>query len=362
MHHRLRALDLARRHPGWALIASGVLVLGLAGAWFWQAAQQFEPVAVTLAARATPNPPLINADWMRPRLRSGNVLGHVTVPAIGISVDIREGTDPSSLLADAGHVPSSAYPGEADNVVIFGHRNVLAALGRAATGTTVEVTTSYGSYTYTVSGHETLHSADGAPLQPTTSPTLTMATDSGSDSYLVVQATMVPASADQREQIDEEVAIAEAQRGGPGGPITSLLEPVAGSISQEFGPTTAAIELPYIYAGVYYAHFHTGLDIAAPVGTPVRAAAAGTVVLATESVEKGQLVGYGRYVLISHGGDYYTLYGHLSAITVSAGDELTAGQVLGLVGSTGRSTGPHLHFELRRGRMVLDPLPYLPGY
>src|SRR5262249_46336903 len=132
-----------------------------------------------------------------------------------------------------------------------------------------------------------------------------------------------------------------------------------GPISQQFGPTDAGFEFPFVYQSVYYPHFHTGLDIAVPTGTPIRAAADGVVVLATTNVAGGQPVGYGTYVLVSHGGGLYTLYGHLSAVSVRAGQRVTAGQQLGLAGSTGNSTGPHLHFEVREGRAPVDPLPLL---
>ena len=102
---------------------------------------------------------------------------------------------------------------------------------------------------------------------------------------------------------------------------------------------------------------HTGVDFAAPSGTPVLAAQAGTVALAEE------ISGYGLTVVIDHGAGVQTLYGHLQAIDVTPGSSLAQGQQLGLVGSTGRSSGPHLHFELRtRGARTLahDPTPHLP--
>lgn len=98
--------------------------------------------------------------------------------------------------------------------------------------------------------------------------------------------------------------------------------------------------------------FHTGLDVAAPAGTPVHAAAAGRVVLA-------QTVGrYGNLVILEHQGPdgaFETWYGHLSGISVSRGVRVEQGQVVGLVGSTGRSTGSHLHFEYRDRGRPLDP-------
>ena len=98
---------------------------------------------------------------------------------------------------------------------------------------------------------------------------------------------------------------------------------------------------------------HTGIDINGDMGDPIKAASAGTVVSA------GWRGGYGRCVVISHGGNLATLYGHLSVIQVSAGDKVQKGQVIGRVGSTGYSTGPHLHFEVRVNGDPVDPLGYL---
>jgi len=94
---------------------------------------------------------------------------------------------------------------------------------------------------------------------------------------------------------------------------------------------------------------HSGLDIAVPVGTPIRAAGGGVV------VELGSDSEYGLYVLLDHPDDYQSLYGHASRLLVAQGDTVAAGQVIALAGSTGRSTGPHLHFEIRRAALPVDP-------
>ncbi|OGU09640.1 MAG: hypothetical protein A2W29_08615 [Gemmatimonadetes bacterium RBG_16_66_8] len=94
---------------------------------------------------------------------------------------------------------------------------------------------------------------------------------------------------------------------------------------------------------------HPGLDIAVPTGTPIRASGGGAV------AETGDDVEYGRFVLIEHPGGYQTLYGHALRLLVAAGDSVSAGQVIALSGSTGRSTAPHLHFEARQGGRVVDP-------
>ena len=127
-------------------------------------------------------------------------------------------------------------------------------------------------------------------------------------------------------------------------------EPKA-QISQGFGPSHLVLEPPYDG----YAHFHTGIDLGEPFGSQGYAADDGVVALVGSSS-----TGYGRYVVIAHSGGFDTLYGHLSATLVKVGQVVTQGQTIGLEGSTGNSTGPHLHFELRIKQQPIDPTPYLP--
>jgi murein DD-endopeptidase MepM/ murein hydrolase activator NlpD len=121
--------------------------------------------------------------------------------------------------------------------------------------------------------------------------------------------------------------------------------PVYGPISEYYGAPRGA--------GTY----HAGLDIDQTYnyGGPVAAAAPGQVVLATSDG-----YGYGSYVVIRHDNGYETLYAHLSAINVSQGQYVSQGEVIGAIGTTGYSTGPHLHFEVRVGGATVDPLNYLP--
>lgn len=95
---------------------------------------------------------------------------------------------------------------------------------------------------------------------------------------------------------------------------------------------------------------HSGVDLAAPTGTPVSASGAGVVTYA------GWSGGYGLLVTVDHGNGMQTRFAHLSRLKVSAGQKVARGQVLGLVGSTGRSTAPHLHYEMRQNGRAIDPL------
>ena len=94
---------------------------------------------------------------------------------------------------------------------------------------------------------------------------------------------------------------------------------------------------------------HPGIDIAVPMGTPIRAAGGGTVADAGDDPE------YGHFILITHPDGYQSMYGHASRVLVLPGQVVAAGEVIGLSGSTGRSTAPHLHFEIRRGGRSIDP-------
>ena len=114
-----------------------------------------------------------------------------------------------------------------------------------------------------------------------------------------------------------------------------------GVISSGYGARTGPIEGGY--------DWHPGIDIAVDFGTPVYAAAAGTV------EQAGPNGGYGRYVRIAHGNGYETAYGHMSGLAVAAGQKVIKGEIIGFVGSTGYSTGPHLHYEVLADGQTIDP-------
>jgi len=115
-------------------------------------------------------------------------------------------------------------------------------------------------------------------------------------------------------------------------------------------PVSAPITSPF---GWRWGRMHEGVDLGAAYGTPIAAAGSGTVIYA------GWLGGYGNLTVIDHGGGLATAYGHQSRIAVSVGQQVTRGETIGYVGSTGHSTGPHLHFEVRVNGQPVDPLGYL---
>lgn len=134
-------------------------------------------------------------------------------------------------------------------------------------------------------------------------------------------------------------AAEQAGRQQSTGPTGGLAWPAPGAVTSPFGQR--------------WGRMHTGIDIGSSTGAPIVAAAAGTVLVA------GWGDGYGNTVVIDHGGGVATLYGHQSSIGVAVGQSVTRGETIGAVGSTGRSTGPHLHFEVRINGSPVDPLGYL---
>jgi murein DD-endopeptidase MepM/ murein hydrolase activator NlpD len=123
------------------------------------------------------------------------------------------------------------------------------------------------------------------------------------------------------------------------------LWPLEGRVGSSFGTR----QDPFNGEGA----FHSGIDIDAPYGSPVRSTADGDVASAAT------VSGYGREIIVDHGHDVATVYGHLSAIAVVPGQHVIRGQVIGYVGQSGRATGPHLHYEVRVHKVAVNPHKYL---
>lgn len=121
----------------------------------------------------------------------------------------------------------------------------------------------------------------------------------------------------------------------------SLIKPVSGVVTSRYGQR--------------WGRGHKGIDIGAPKGTAIKAAAGGTVTVSSY----GYNGGYGNYVIVSHGNGIQTVYGHCTALKVSVGQKVSQGQVIATVGSTGRSTGNHLHLEIRVNGVAQNPQNYL---
>ncbi len=156
------------------------------------------------------------------------------------------------------------------------------------------------------------------------------------------------AEAESLSKVSAQLAakIRAAESSAPPSAPPSAAPSAAGLIWPVNGPITS----PF---GWRWGRMHEGIDIGVGYGTPIHAAAAGTVVYA------GWLGGYGNLVVVDHGGSISTAYGHQSAIAVSQGQQVAQGQVLGYVGCTGHCFGPHLHFEVRINGSAVDPLGYL---
>ena len=140
------------------------------------------------------------------------------------------------------------------------------------------------------------------------------------------------------EKIEEQQKIKAATLDG----VYFKVRPVTGNITSRFGANESIRD-----------HTHKGIDIAAPNGTSIKAAADGTVTYS------GWMSGYGYLVIISHGNGIQTYYGHCSKLYVSEGEEVNAGDIIAAVGSTGNSTGNHLHFEIRKNGSQINPQKYL---
>jgi peptidoglycan DL-endopeptidase CwlO len=159
-----------------------------------------------------------------------------------------------------------------------------------------------------------------------------------------IQAQLQAAQAAQEAQAAQDPAAAPAPPAGPvqGESSSGFIWPVNGPVTSPFCEQRA------------WESCHPGIDIAVPSGTPIRAAAAGTVAIA------GPESGYGNYTCIEHGGGVSSCYAHQESISVSVGQHVSQGHVIGISDCTGLCFGPHLHFEVRLNGSPVDPMGYLP--
>ena len=139
--------------------------------------------------------------------------------------------------------------------------------------------------------------------------------------------------------------LASRQKGQTKATSLDLVRPVPGGIASSFGLR--------VHPVLGNSRMHNGIDMKASDGSPIKAAASGTVAFA------GVRSGYGNTVIIDHGNQYATLYGHASKLTVSTGQKVSAGQTVALVGATGLATAPHLHFEVRLLGVPVNPTQFL---
>lgn len=177
----------------------------------------------------------------------------------------------------------------------------------------------------------------------------------------------------QKKQLDAQIQEAKKMSGQVEAQIAQIQAQLKNGSSRtvmarDRGISSVGFSWPmdYNYISAYYGEvtpfqqFHTGIDLVNILGTPVYAAASGTVITVADMMTNGYYYGYGKYVVIGHNARYSSLYGHLMNYAVSAGQEVKAGDIIGYEGTTGWSTGPHLHFEVWDYGVRQNPLSYLP--
>ncbi|HEY4392421.1 MAG TPA: LysM peptidoglycan-binding domain-containing M23 family metallopeptidase, partial [Polyangia bacterium] len=202
-----------------------------------------------------------------------------------------------------------------------------------------------------------------APMHPETPPGRWYVVGPGETLALIAQAAAVPA-----EDLLEINGLEHADQVKPGMLLFVLAgrpppAPVAQDHNEDPNAPRPALRWPLTTVrvvvgspfGARWGKPHEGIDLPAPIGTPVFAAADGRVVYAGNGVR-----GYGNLVVIKHAGDLLTAYAHNSMLLVSQGQPVRAGDRIALVGQSGHATGPHLHFEVRSGQIPRDPMSFLP--
>jgi murein DD-endopeptidase MepM/ murein hydrolase activator NlpD len=186
-----------------------------------------------------------------------------------------------------------------------------------------------------------------AGTDPVIAPVFDASDDSSSYLHTLNQLTALRSSAlsgHMRRALEPAFGSVDSADWGSAADLPSLW-PIEGPITSSFGERLD----PFNGEGA----FHKGIDISGAMGEPVRAPADGTVLMA------GPASGYGQEVMLDHGRGVHTIYGHLSAFAVTAGQDVHRGEIIGYVGNEGRSTGPHLHYEVRIHDTPVNPHKYM---
>jgi murein DD-endopeptidase MepM/ murein hydrolase activator NlpD len=186
-----------------------------------------------------------------------------------------------------------------------------------------------------------------ASTDPVIAPVFNATDDSSSYLHTLNQLTALRSSAlsgHMRRSLEPAFGSEDSSDWGSASDLPTLW-PIQGPITSSFGERLD----PFNGEGA----FHKGIDISGTMGEPVRAPADGTVLMA------GPASGYGQEVMLDHGRGVHTIYGHLSAFAVTAGQDVHRGEIIGYVGSEGRSTGPHLHYEIRIHDTPVNPHKYM---
>ena len=161
-------------------------------------------------------------------------------------------------------------------------------------------------------------------------------------------ASIAPQTAPSKPKSKERVAAQKTHlKKSASPPIVASKKPP----SKFIWPMKGVVTSPF---GKRWGRMHEGIDIGAPEGTPIHASAAGKVIFA------GPRGAYGKVIIIQHPGNWFTVYAHNSKLIAAQGATVKQGQLIAKEGKTGRATGPHLHFEIRKGAKPLDPLSFLP--
>lgn len=167
-----------------------------------------------------------------------------------------------------------------------------------------------------------------------------------------------------RPETGEPVVVSTARKDERRKQTKAHLDPVSSVESSEGGIAIQKEALRFVWPveggvvtsrfGVRHGRPHDGIDISAPKGTPVKASASGKVVYA------GRLSGYGNLIVLKHAENFFTAYAHLAQNKVSKGKKIDQGEVIAVVGATGKASGPHCHFEIRQKTEARNPLFFLP--